>query len=136
MATRLRSTAYGTIFRGQVDPGEIAFAVLGAGQPLRFVTWATAEAPNNPYTVKVCPDGEAPDGVAIAAIGIASPAAIAYALPGCPVLLGGTVAKGDLLTVSGGKWVKATAGKVAILAAASAGSANDLIMSALIPVTV
>lgn len=132
---RLRSTAEGTIIQGMIDPAETTFASVGKGQPLRVIPpWNTEASPNVRYNLKICPDGEVPDFVSMSALGIASPGGIAFPAPGCPVLLGGTVAKGDKLTVSGGKWIKATTGKVAILAASVDGSANDLIPSALIQV--
>jgi hypothetical protein len=55
--------------------------------------------------------------------------------PGAPISLSGTVAKGDLLTVSSGGFMKATKGNKVICAAAAAGVAGDIISAAAIPVT-
>lgn len=127
---RLRSTAEGTIIQGMLDAGE-TIPAIGKGQPLRVVgPWNTETAPNVRYAVKICPDGEVPDFVMIGSTSISSPGNIAFPVTGCPLLIGGTVSKGDRLTVSGGKWVKATTGKVAVFEASVSAVANDLIPAA------
>ncbi len=124
------------LLRATLAAGETG--ILSTGTPLRIVTRAVSPG-SNVHRVKVCPDGEVPNAVVanlpVQADGTGSLGSIVFVGPGAPLLLGGTVAAGDLLTVKTGAFVKAATGNVCAVTAGCAGVANDLIPAELIPVT-
>ena len=115
------------IAKAKLDPTETAPA-LGKGQPLT-VTKFPAEGTSEIYLVKTCADGVVPDFVVGNTAISSSPGDMLYAgMPGAPVLLGGAVTRGDLLSVKSGKFVKAAAKDVCVFMASTTGAAGDLIV--------
>jgi hypothetical protein len=127
MARMKTATDGPIILKAKLDPLETAPA-LGKGQPVRVTSWPI-ENTATLFLVKICPDGEVPDFVVgNLALSASSPGDIMISCyPAAPALLGGTVKKGDLLTVKGAKFVKAVAGNKAVGCASMDGVADDLI---------
>lgn len=123
------------ISKAKLDLAETAPA-LGKGQPVVVTKWP-AEGTAETLLVKVCPDGQIPDFVVgNAALSAASPGdVIAVGMPGSPVLCGGAVKRGDLLTVKSGKFQKGIAKDLCACAASQDAAAGDLIPAAAIPAT-
>lgn len=124
------------LLRATLAAGETG--ILGTGTPLRIVTRAGSPG-TSVHRVKVCPDGEVPNAVvanlAVQADGTGSQGSIVFVGPGCPLLLGGTVAAGDLLTVKSGAFAKAMTGNSCVVTAGCAGVTGDLIPAELLPIT-
>jgi hypothetical protein len=117
--------------RGKLDPSS-PVSNVGLGEPLTTVTDTGA----GPLILLPCANDTVPDYVAGSQSCQKVIAGSIHAItPGAPISLSGTVAKGDLLMVSGGGFMKATTGKKVICAAAAAGVAGDIISAAAIPVT-
>lgn len=121
------------IGKGQLDPAESAPA-LGKGQPLRVTTWPL-EKTIDLFLCITCPDGESPDFVvgnnALSGSGQGDMLTVGYA--SAPALLGGTVKKGDLLTVKSGKFTKAATGNLCVGRASVDGVSGDII--SILPLT-
>lgn len=121
------------IVKGQLDPAESAPA-LGKGQPLRVTTWPIEKSVDL-FLCITCPDGEAPDFVvgnnALSGSGQGDMVTVGY--PNAPALLGGTVKKGDLLTVKSGKFTKAATGNLCVGRASLDGVSGDII--SILPLT-
>ena len=133
-ATRYKTSVdMPVIGKGQLDPAESAPA-LGKGQPLRVTTWPL-EKTTDLFLCITCPDGEAPDFVvgnnALSGSGQGDMVTVGY--PSAPALLGGTVKKGDLLTVKSGKFTKAATGNVCVGRASLDGVSGDII--SILPLT-
>lgn len=107
-----------------LDP--MAASALVRGQPIQIANAPTTAAVL--FTVKVCPDGQRPDGLVIDAIDLGGTGRFQ---PRCSaasvVLLGGAVAVGDLLKVSAGKWVKCSPADQGWMRAMQIGAAGDLV---------
>jgi len=137
MPANIKSIAEGGNFpKADFHSSEAAVAI-GRGVPLRIKVAAEVSSTDR-HEVAVCPDFENPDLVctqqmikALPGTGLAGWAG----LPALPLLLGGTVVAGDLLTVSGGKFIKATTGKKCLYRAMVDGAAGDVIPGAPIGVT-
>lgn len=116
--------------RAMLDASSVV-SNCGLGVPLTVVTDTGA----GPLTVLQCADDVIPDYVGGTQSCRKTVAGSIHAISeGAPISLAGTVAKGDLLMVSGGGFVKATTGKKSICRAAAAGVAGDIISAAPIPV--
>ena len=118
------------ITKGQIPATEIVDSAA-SGQPVIVVKWP-AEVGAEVLSVKLCPDGAAPDyvvgraGVSISSAGDLIPAGLA----GAPLSIGGVVKRGDWLTVKSGRFVKAIKGDRAICEAGADAIAGDLIAAA------
>lgn len=128
-----RTLAEGTQIKAVLDATEAAPA-LGKGQPVTVTKWP-ADNTVEPYTVKTCPDGQVPDFVVGRTAVSGSPGDVLYVGPGAPVLCGGAVKRGDLLTVKSGKFQKGIAKDLCACAASQDAAAGDLIPAAAIPAT-
>jgi len=117
--------------RGKLDPSS-PVSNVGLGEPLTTVT----DTGEGPLILLPCPNDVVPDYVGgTQSVKKVFAGSIHSIYPGAPISLAGTVAKGDLLMVSSGGFIKATTGKKVICAAAAAGVAGDIISAAAIPVT-
>lgn len=117
--------------RAKIDPSAMVSSI-SRGQPALIIT----DDGNGVITIGPCPDGKTPDCV-IGLMGASKTTGgqLVAVSPGCPISLGGTVAKGDKLTPSGGNWGKAAAKDEYQLIASAAGVAGDTI-TAMLPVMV
>ena len=125
---KYRTLAEGTQIKAILDATEAAPA-LGKGQPVVVTKWP-ADNTVEPYTVKTCPDGQVPDFVVGRTAVSGSPGDIIYVGPGAPVLIGGAVKRGDLLTVKSGRFQKAGAGDLCVCTASADGALGDVIAAA------
>lgn len=125
---KYRTLAEGTQIKAILDATEAAPA-LGKGQPVVVTKWPV-DTTVDPYTVKTCPDGQVPDYVVGRTAVSGSAGDILYVGPGAPILLGGTVKRGDLLVVKSGRFVKAGAGDLCVVAASVDAASGDLVAAA------
>lgn len=137
MPANIKSLAEGGNFcKADIHSSEAA-AILGRGVPLRIKEAADVSTLDR-HQVAICPDKENPDLVATQQIvkGVPGSGLAGWAgLPGLPLLLGGSVVAGDLLTVSAGKFIKATTGKTCLYRAMVDGASGDIIPGAPVGVT-
>jgi len=100
---------------------------LSVGTPLTVTRFPLQSDSTDEHKVKVCADGGVPDAVVTAAIDETTTGTICYINQDrIPLRLGGAVAKGDLLKVSGGKFVKCMTGDKGIASVNVDGAANDI----------
>ena len=110
-----------------VKPDASVMAPIAAGAPVSITNLPTG---TQDFTVKVCPDGARPDLVLTQSLDYGS-TNIGQTVPrNAPALLmvvGGAVAAGDILKVSGGKLVKCSVGDQGWFRALQVGASGDLI---------
>ncbi len=123
------ATAYSLLLPRVNNRAKLDGAASGSvvkGQPVEITTFSTAST--DPVQVKITADGSRPDAIVTDAV---EPGGLGLVQPRCfgpaLVLLGGSVAKGDWLKVSGGRFVKGTVGDNSKLQAMQAGASGDLI---------
>lgn len=110
-----------------VKPDASVIAPVAAGTPVVITNLPTG---TQDFTVKICPDGARPDLVLTQSLdygGTNIGQAVPRSAPALLMLMGGAVATGDLLKVSGGKLVKCATGEQGWFRSLQAGASGDLV---------
>ena len=137
MPANIKSIAEGGNFPKADFHSSEAANVIARGVPLRIKEAADVSVFDR-HQVAVCPDNENPDLICTQQMVKALPGSgqTGWAgLAGMPLLLGGAVVAGDLLTVRAGKFIKATTGKKCLYRAMVDGASGDVIPGSPVGVT-